>query len=59
MNNIEAAIEKLNRIHELWIQLRHAKFDNAKYTKIIKEIRICSAEFQALPACPNPLSTST
>jgi hypothetical protein len=48
MNNIEAAIDKLNRIHESWIQLRHAKLDSAEYTKIIKETRMCSAEYPAL-----------
>lgn len=48
MKNIEPVIDKLNRIHELWAQLRQAKFGTPEYNKLVAEIRIRSAEYQAV-----------
>jgi hypothetical protein len=41
-------LEKLQQIQHLWVQLEHAKPSTAEYEAIAKNIRILSAEYQAL-----------
>jgi hypothetical protein len=52
MNEINAAIEKLKQIQQLWIDLGRTKFNTPEYKTLLAKIRAQSAEYQALIDAP-------
>ena len=48
MDETKLAIDKLQRIQQLWTQLGRTKSDAPEYGTIMKEIRALSAEYQNL-----------
>jgi hypothetical protein len=48
MDEAKLAIDKLQRIQQLWTQLGRTKSDAPEYGTIMKEIRALSAEYQNL-----------
>jgi hypothetical protein len=48
VNDAKAAVDKLQRIRELWISLGQTKPDSPEYRAIIKKISLLSAEYQTL-----------
>jgi hypothetical protein len=55
MNHTGPAIDKLQRIQQLWVELGRTKLNSAEYQDIMKNIRVLSAEHQSLvDASPRP-----
>jgi hypothetical protein len=55
MNDANPAIDKLQRIQQLWAELGRTKLNGSEYRDIMKNIRALSAEYQALvDAFPKP-----
>jgi hypothetical protein len=48
MNETKAAIEKLQRIQELWRELGRTASSSPEYQPLIAQIRVLSAEYQTL-----------
>jgi hypothetical protein len=48
MDDAKAAVEMLERIRELWIELGRAKLYSGQYRAIIQKISVLSTEYQAL-----------
>ena len=48
MSQSREAVDKLNRIQELWEELGQTKASDPKCEKLMKEIRAISEEYQAL-----------
>jgi hypothetical protein len=48
MDDENKAADTLQRIRQLWIELGRTTLNSPEYRKIIKEIRVLSAEYQAL-----------
>jgi hypothetical protein len=48
------AVDTLERIQELWIELGRTKADTPEYDVIIKKIRFLSAEYKGLGETPSP-----
>jgi hypothetical protein len=48
MPDSNVAIEKLQRIQELWVELRRTKVDAPEYRQVIDKIRVLSDEYRAL-----------
>jgi hypothetical protein len=48
MDEAKAAVDKLQRIKELWMALGRTKLYSPEYRAIIKKIGVLSAEYQAL-----------
>jgi hypothetical protein len=48
MEKTNPAIEKLQRIKELWTELGQKKLNSPEYNALTEKIRILSAEYQAL-----------
>jgi hypothetical protein len=48
MNETNVAVEKLQRIQELWHELGRAKSDASGYKMLLEKIRLLSAEYQEL-----------
>ena len=53
MDKANPAIEKLERIKQLWIELGGTKSNSPDYGAVMKKIRTLSAEYQALAAEPS------
>jgi hypothetical protein len=47
---VDEAVVKLQRIHELWAELKRTKEKTPEHETLLKKIRILSAEYQALTA---------
>jgi len=43
-----AAVAKLGRIQQLWLELGRAALYSPEYEKLIEEIRVASCEYEAL-----------
>ena len=52
MNEANLAVQKLQRIQQLWIELGRTKLDTHEYSRLMKEIRVLSAEYQLLVDAP-------
>jgi hypothetical protein len=52
MDKVTPAIDKLERIKQLWIELGRQKSNSPEYGAIMKKIRVLSAEYQALANAP-------
>ena len=48
MNETNIAVEKLQRIQELWRELGRTKSDAAGYEALLKKIRVLSDEYKEL-----------
>jgi hypothetical protein len=48
MNETNAAVDKLQSIQKLWIELGRTRLNTPEYKKLIESIRVLSAEYQAL-----------
>jgi hypothetical protein len=48
MNETNVAIEKLQRIQELWRELGRTESNAPGYETLLKKIRVLSAEYQEL-----------
>ena len=48
MNETHIAVEKLQRIQELWRELGRTKSNAPGYETLLKKIRVLSAEYQEL-----------
>ena len=48
MNETKVAVEKLQRIQELWRELGRTKSKAARYETLLKKIRVLSDEYQEL-----------
>jgi hypothetical protein len=48
MNETNIAVDKLQRIQELWRELGRTKSDAARYETLLKKIRVLSDEYQEL-----------
>ena len=48
MDDAKAAVEMLERIRELWIELGRAKLYSGQYRAIIQKISVLSTEYQTL-----------
>jgi hypothetical protein len=48
MNETKVAVEKLQRIQELWRDLGRTASSSPEYQPLIAQIRVLSAEYQAL-----------
>jgi hypothetical protein len=48
MNETNVAIEKLQRIQELWRELGRTESNTPGYETLLKKIRVLSAEYQEL-----------
>ena len=52
---MDTALDKLERIHELWKELGRTKLNTKEYEALMQKIRLLSAEYQKLIDCPqNP-----
>jgi hypothetical protein len=52
MNDTNAAIDKLQRIQQLWKEMGQTKSDTPEYQALLKKIRVLSAEYQAIVDTP-------
>ena len=48
MNQADAVLEKLQGIQRLWNEIQRTKPNTPEYETLMKQIRILSAEYQAL-----------
>ncbi len=48
MKDTNPAIDKLQRIQQLWAELGRTRKDSTEYQNVMKKIRALSAEYQAL-----------
>lgn len=48
MNEHRIAVEHLERIQKLWVELERTRPNTPEYQTLIKEIRVLSTEYQAL-----------
>ena len=48
MNETKVAVEQLQRIQELWRELGRTESSSPEYQPLIAQIRVLSAEYQAL-----------
>ena len=48
MENTNTAIDKLQRVQQLWAELDRTKMNTPEYQTIIEKIRVLSAEYQVL-----------
>jgi len=48
MNHTNPAIDKLQRIQQLWAELGRTKLNSPEYKDIMKKLRALSAEYQWL-----------
>jgi hypothetical protein len=53
MSETDVAVEKLQRIQKLWVELGRTKFNTTEYRILMEKIRVLSAEYQALVDAPN------
>jgi hypothetical protein len=52
MNDTNPAVVKLQCIQQPWVGLGRTKLNSAGYQRIIKEIRLLSAQYQLLADAP-------
>lgn len=48
MNDINAALDKLHRIQQLWKEIERTKSDTPEHETLLQKIRVLSDEYQAL-----------
>jgi hypothetical protein len=48
MNDAKVALDKLQRIQQLWIELGRASLNSPEYRRILQRIRALSDEYQAI-----------
>jgi hypothetical protein len=53
MTDANLAVDKLQRIQQLWKELGRTSLGTAEYETLMEKIRVLSAEYQALVAAPN------
>jgi len=53
MNKVDTAVEKLQRIQELWLEIERTKADSPEYKVLVGKIRALSEEYQALTRALN------
>lgn len=53
MNKTDEAVAKLQRIQHLWIDLGRRQLNTLEYTKLMGQIRVLSAEYQAIANAPD------
>jgi hypothetical protein len=52
MNDTNPAIDKLQRIQQLWAELGRTKLNSPEYKDIMKRLRALSAEYQSRVDAP-------
>jgi hypothetical protein len=48
MDDTNVAVDKLQRIQQLWVELGRTKLNTPEYQSILEKIRALSAEYQAV-----------
>jgi hypothetical protein len=48
MNELDALLDKLQRIQQLWVEVGRTKSDTPEYKTLMDKLRVLSAEYQAL-----------
>jgi len=54
MTDADLAVDKLQRIQQLWKELGPTRSDAAEYKTLLEQIRVLSAEYQALVEATKP-----
>jgi hypothetical protein len=58
MNKTDEAVAKLQSIQQLWIDLGRTQLNIPEYKKLMGQIRVLSAEYQAIANAPDKSAES-